>query len=213
MSLWLSRLLLARDPGAYPLHQSLWKAFPACEARPFLFRADPVEGRKVRVLVQSVREPDWRGLGKNVEDLAGPKRWQPALDAGRRFRFFLRANPTVSRKGRSEPRFDGVEGADFRARRGVRVGIGREEDRLVWLVQHGESCGFRMAGDPDRPSVRVSPPFVVQWRKDGRVARHLGVDFEGVLVVQDAEKLRAALPKGLGTAKAMGFGLLSLAEL
>lgn len=39
------------------------------------------------------------------------------------------------------------------------------------------------------------------------------VRFDGVLIVTDAEKLRIAVCNGIGTQKAFGFGLLSIAPL
>lgn len=210
MSLWLSRLRFARAPRQYDLHRALWKAFPKRAARPFLFRADDVEQGALRVLVQSSIEPEWARLG-DVE-ASGPKPYEPKPIAGSHFRFLLRANVTVSRKGRDDPRFADRDGAAFRAARGLRVGVVRDEQRIAWLVRQGERAGFALATRAGGTLVlRLGTPFVARWRREGLAARHDGIDFEGVLVVSDVERMTRAVAEGIGPAKAFGFGMLSLA--
>lgn len=213
MSLWLSRLLFARAPGPYDVHGALWRAFPEQACRPFLFRADDVEGGGLRVLVQSSIEPEWARLGDALREVSGPKPYAPNLVEGSRFRFFLRANVTVSRKGRDEPRFAALEPAAFRAKRGLRVGVVRDEERVAWLVRQGKRTGLALASRSDGTlALNVGTPFVTRWRQGGHSARHDGIDFEGVLVVSDAKRFASnAVAEGIGPAKAFGFGMLSLA--
>ena len=213
MSLWLSRLLFARAPRPYDVHGALWRAFPKHASRPFLFRADGVEGGGLRVLVQSSIEPAWARLDDALREVSGPKPYAPNLIAGSRFRFFLRANVTVSRKRRDDPRFAALDAAGFRAERGVRVGIVRDEERVAWLVRQGERTGFTLASRGDGTvALKVGTPFVTRWRKGGHSARHDGIDFEGALVVGNAERFSSkAVALGIGPAKALGFGMLSLA--
>jgi CRISPR system Cascade subunit CasE len=52
----------------------------------------------------------------------------------------------------------------------------------------------------------------VDWRGNSQRGHHAGVDFEGILVVENAEALAQTVHKGIGPGKAFGFGLLSLAR-
>ena len=214
VSLWLSRLLFARSPRPYDVHRELWRAFPGHTQRPFLFRADGAEGRRLRVLVQSFVVPEWTRLAGALEEASGPNAFAPAMIPGARFRFFLRANPTRSRKDRGEPKVAALEGAAFRAARGVRRPILAETERVEWLKRQGDSAGFALAAREDgTPILRLAPPFSVEWRNGGPPARHDGVDFEGVLRVDDPAAFARALANGIGSAKAFGFGLLSVGAL
>jgi len=209
----LSRLVFADVPPPYELHQRLWRAFDADE-RPFLHRADRAahSARQLVVLVQSTTKADWSRVGDKLES-AENKEVDIRLAEGEVFRFFLRANPTIARKGRNEPKFAGIEGDAFRTARGRRVAIWSEEDRLAWLCRKGETHGFSLLG-PSReaPAVRISNARVTSWTRKGNAARHDGVDFEGLMRVEDPAKLGEAIRGGIGSAKAFGFGLLSLAR-
>jgi CRISPR system Cascade subunit CasE len=187
----------------------LWRAFDA-DARPFLYRADRTrseDGAALKVLVQAEVEARWDVLNLPVASVEQVYR-EVSLRAGERLRFFLRANPTVARKGRKEPVFATLEGDAFRAKRGRRVALVGESDRLLWLGRKAEAAGFGVVG------VRAGNARPWRWlRGDGSASvRHDGVDFEGDLEVHDPEKLGAALRAGIGSAKAFGFGLLSLAR-
>jgi len=109
---------------------------------------------------------------------------------------------------------------------GPRRACRNDEQRLEWLRGKANSGGFAIE------SVGLS---LVEWgntkplqAKGGAVAetheqarkRAFGrgprqrldaVRFDGVLVVTDPEKLLQAVRNGIGTQKAFGFGLLSLA--
>jgi CRISPR system Cascade subunit CasE len=207
--LHFSKVVLARPPkDVYVLHQLLWKAFDSKE-RPFLFRADAIrteDGGRMVVLAQSMVEARWSALDGSVLNAEQVYR-QVRLSAGDDLRFFLRANPTISRKGRNEPKFKDVEGEAFRDARGRRVALLAEDARLQWLHKKAASAGFKVIG------VRTSNARPWRWNRSGIIARHDGVDFEGSLRIEDPAKLRDALLRGIGTAKAFGFGLLSLARL
>ena len=90
----------------YRIHQRLAMAFPDVSRTPrgrqcsVLFRIEG--GPRHHVLVQSTHEPDWDKAFRNALFLlAGSpevKAFQPVFSEGQRFRFLLRANPTVKRK-------------------------------------------------------------------------------------------------------------------
>lgn len=205
---YFSRLKFRRPPrDIHDVHQALWRAFSG-QAREFLFRADTVRedgAARLKVLVQSSTAAAWNNLSEELESSEQVQR-SVHLYPGERLRFFLRANPTMARKGRKEPEFEGVEGDAFLNARGRRVAIFGEERQRAWLARKGEQAGFHIV------EARLSNARPWRWEDSGRVVHHDGVDFEGILEVRDAERLALAMRQGIGTAKAFGFGLLSLAR-
>jgi CRISPR system Cascade subunit CasE len=183
------------DP--YELHRTLLRAFPdADDGGPgrVLYRVEPLRSEpRFIVLVQSDVAPDWLRL--NVPDgyLQGPpatKPFDPTFTSGQRLCFRLRANPTVKREGKRRPL------------------LGEGEQR-TWLDRKGAEAGFRVV------RTEVTPEGASCGRKPAGGATmtltHHAVRFDGVLAVADPERLRQALPAGIGSAKGFGFGLLSLA--
>lgn len=215
--LYLSRLFpdlrhrhVARDLGSpYALHQTLRWAFPGAgqpgaplpDGERLLWRQDvtlnPETGERVpALLVQSVTSPDWGALvARDPGYLGGwevrPLDPQGALTPGRVLHFRLHANVTVRR----------VDGQG----RSARHGLHRPEDQLAWLDRQGEHHGFGVLGADIIRSGRV------RTRKGQGVITLHTVTFEGALQVQDPAQLALALRGGLGHAKSLGCGLLSLA--
>jgi CRISPR system Cascade subunit CasE len=232
-----SRQVVTELAHPYEMHRTLMKAFPAMDdigeaRRKFgvLFRADADDGRHVvRVYVQSSTEPDWTALNRFdsylLEELAGPAfeckdvaNTLKRIREGQILAFRLRANPT-RRVGR-----------DGDPLKGKRVELQREEEQLAWLAAKGRGDrkgvpgGFELLGsriddrDGDHhvvPRVRVRCEGKVTGRKKGAngglTMTHLSVIFEGLLRVTDAEAFVETIRGGIGSAKACGFGLLSLA--
>ncbi|MDQ3814696.1 MAG: type I-E CRISPR-associated protein Cas6/Cse3/CasE [Armatimonadota bacterium] len=206
-----------RDP--YQMHRSLARAFGDDDqftAARVLFRVeeDTKDGLP-RVLVQSLRPPDWAVLEDIERYLAGlprMKEFDPAFAVGQALSFRLRANPTVKRSRKQEGK-----------RQGRREGIYHEEERLAWLARKGEQSGFRVLAVVTRGLGREvakqhddGTPFKipqVQCRLDEqRLAAFSAVQFDGTLVVSDPAALRKALESGIGSGKGFGFGLLSVAR-
>jgi CRISPR system Cascade subunit CasE len=201
---FLSRLLLdprsrqARREAAepYELHRTLMRAFGArADAGRVLFWLDaPRDGGPLVLLVQSEAAPDWAAHAALPGYLAGPpevKPYAPAFAAGQRLRFRLRANPTVKREGK-------------------RLGLLTEEAQLGWLRRKGEAGGFRVLG-----AVPVEEGLLGGRKDDGErrhTLTHLAVRYDGVLAVADPARLLEAVRAGVGSGKAFGFGLLSLAR-
>jgi len=235
--LYLSRLILnLRDRYArqdladvHELHRTILGAFPAAPdsntARQhfgILFRAEPLPDQplQARILVQSAHEPDWSRLRAGYLAPATDDRGNPAvraldgeyerLAAGMKLRFRLRANPT-QRIGKGNT--DQAE-----KWRGKRVELRREKDQLRWIGRKAEQGGFRLLSVATRPGladVRISPQAnVVGNRRADRTTMTFGAAlFEGLLEVQDIERFRHTLSTGIGSGKAYGFGLLSIATL
>jgi len=175
-----------------------------------LYRVDEDRRGAPVVLVQSSSEPDWSRLSEqSPRYLAGaPDRKDiapsyAALRDGMTLAFRLRANPTrkVDRRQDSDPN----------RRNGRRAMLTAEDDQLAWLRRKGVQGGFTLGGRPDVPDVRVSPVEKVEGRGAPHKRTFGAVTFEGTLRIDDADKLRTALVDGIGSGKAYGFGLLSLA--
>lgn len=203
--MFLSRLLLnprsrqvrreAAEP--YELHRTLMRAFgPREVAGRVLFRLDgPRDGVALVLLVQSQTEPDWShhvALTHYLCDQPESKQYQPGFATGQRLRFRLRANPTVKRDGK-------------------RLGLLTEEKQLGWLTRKGEAGGFRVLG------AAANEEGFLGGRKEGGGGRHtlthLAVRYDGVLEVNDPARLLDTVRTGVGSGKAFGFGLLSLARV
>jgi CRISPR system Cascade subunit CasE len=212
------------------LHRTILSAFPQANKEQggaraefgVLFRVDtdPRSGG-IALLVQSQTEPDWLRLSakdfliddfgefdnpavKRVDEKYG------ALGEGARLRFRLRANPTKRLPLLIENRV-GKE-------RGKRVEIFREEEQLDWLRRKGEQHGFRLLAARVNPNVvnaRANPEGkVIGWRERSQPPMKFGSAlFEGELEITDADKFRQTLADGIGSGKAYGFGLLSIAPI
>lgn len=205
----------------YALHQRILSAFPdapeltaARERYGVLYRTEPLDGG-ARILVQSQALPDWSRLpaGYLREPVAAAKQLDPlysAIESGQTLVFRLRANPTrrISNRSQTSPE----------QWRGKRVELRTPQEQLDWLKRKGEASGFallatRVAPDsvvvPDVRTTRTADH--VTGRRAERRLTFASVVFEGRLRVTDAETLRAALAAGIGSGKAFGFGLLSVA--
>jgi CRISPR system Cascade subunit CasE len=237
--MYLSRLLLeARDrrvrrdlADCQAMHRRVMSGFPSAggtgrarESFGVLYR---LEGRSgvggVALLVQSLVEPEWGSLPAGylgeMNDGENPAcksvaAFYDSLEAGTSLRFRLRANPTRRVSPRSESERSGGYGK--------RVEIYDERGRLEWLARKAERHGFSLKSVRayrDVPNVRVAPEGKVTGRRDtgdGGHAHVFGLSFgsvlfDGELTVTDAGFFRQGLRDGIGTGKAYGFGLLSVA--
>lgn len=221
MTLFLSRIALRRDGSAAALarllvpdggaaprsaagHHLLWSLFADSpdRKRDFLWR----EEGPGRFLTLSAREPvDSHDLFR-VE----PKAFEPALRAGDRLRFALRANPVVAvpgARGERGKRADVVMQKLHAIPPGDRA-MAREtiipEAGRAWLARQGERHGFAPDGE-----VGVDGYETVRLPRPGARPVQYGVlDFEGLLVVRDPAAFLAQLAEGFGRARAFGCGLM-----
>ena len=174
---------------------------------------------RITLLVQSRVEPDWSQLprgylletggdppnpaGKRVDD-----RFRSLRD-GSVLAFRLQANPTRKIDTRTGP--DGVR------RNGRRVELWREDDQIAWLRRKGEAGGFRVlcvrvrAGGTGLSMGAHGKITGIRPDPDGRRLTLASVLFEGELVVTDADAFLETLRRGVGSGKAYGLGLLSVA--
>jgi CRISPR system Cascade subunit CasE len=231
--IYLSRLMpnlrsreARRDLGdCMAMHRTIMRAFPdklsdegtARAEAGVLYRVESATNGDLMLLVQSVVPPDWARLPPSwlfpaaqpdLKDITGAL---SRIDSGRVLRFKLVANPTR--------KIDTKTGADGRKNNGKRVELRCEEEWLAWLERRAERSGFRLrAVHAARhvPDVRSGRELKATGRKSGPDGSSFrltfrGVAFEGRLQVVDVALFRAGVRAGVGSGKAYGYGLLSLA--
>jgi CRISPR system Cascade subunit CasE len=209
---YLSRLQL--DPRSkqartdlaspYELHATLCHAFAGPNQTPprFLWRAEV--GKIPIVLVQSAEMPDWEKLARRFPGyFAQPPASKPIplehLQPAQVLRFRLRANPTVTKKDPHNPA----------SKKRKRHGLKTVEEQLEWLARQGARGGFSVLG-----AMVVQSERVRMYKHDGSGPIVLqSVLYEGHLKITDLEVFKRTLATGLGHAKALGFGLLSIAKV
>lgn len=200
------------DP--YQLHSTLCRAYSApdkkCPENAFLWRLEPETDSTgyPRILVQSRAMPDWNAIGIDgwLVEADAPVDLMERLKlddvkVGQRFRFRLRANPSVTRNGK-------------------RQGLLRLEDQEQWLIRKGTLHGFDLPrsasfdlseSSPVRCDVHVSHEQMLSGKQhSGNGIRIFSVLFDGVLTVADPAAFSKALDSGIGHGKALGLGLLSV---
>nr|WP_255682424.1 type I-E CRISPR-associated protein Cas6/Cse3/CasE [Deinococcus sp. 6YEL10] len=198
----------------YALHQTLRWAFPGAghadtplpDGERLLWRQDltldPQTGEPTpTLLVQSVTPPDWGALNARDTNQSGAGYllgWDvrtldltPALTPDRVLHFRLHANVTVRRQDEQG--------------RSARHGLHRPEEQLGWLDRQGSRAGFDVLGADITRAGRT------RTRKGRQLITLHTVTFEGALQVTDAAALERAVREGIGHAKSLGCGLLSLA--
>ncbi|MEM8558824.1 MAG: type I-E CRISPR-associated protein Cas6/Cse3/CasE [Bacteroidota bacterium] len=217
----------------YDLHRTLSKyVFPGPRATDqpegegdydlrhgMLFRIESATRTGVPVLVQSSILPDWERLPAGYSLLIdGPKSFQPRFAEGQQLRFRVVANPVrrVRVEGKKNPRRMPL--VHPHAKEGIESGY------FDWLERQAKRHGFALVRD-----TVVDAPFRIGRKRrlkpiDGTSGKAVestekarlglfGVRFDGVLRVNDPEKVLGAIRTGIGPAKAFGFGLLSLAPV
>lgn len=216
--MYLSRLALnlrnrqvrAELARPYEMHRTLLSAFPdnltPGEER-VLYRMETEPRTDIPLLlVQSQLRPAWERLAEGYlaagDDNPAVKSFEPHVAPGQVLAFRLVANPT-KRLSRSLP-----QGRE----RSRRVGLTRPEEQEVWLARKGGQHGFNLLsvtiGRQDR--VKTTRPATTA-DDPAQLITLLGVRFDGLLQVADPDRLLEAVAAGIGSGKAFGFGLLSLA--
>ena len=189
-------ILWAAQP--YRVHQRLRMACP--DDPRLLFRLDQA-GDEVFILTQTRQAPDWDAAFGEFPVLAETPLcksldWKPQADQMLAFR--LRANPTMRIMHDKQGQ---------RIKKGKRIGLGKEQEQRAWLTRKGEQGGFGVL----RCQVRQLGLIRVARRAPKSRIQLLAVQFDGLLQVRDPQLMAATLASGIGSAKGMGFGLLSVA--
>lgn len=181
------------------------------------------------LLVQSTAEPNWSILPENFLDKESEDNLAvkeigenyATLENGMNLLFRLQANPT-KRIGAKFQHPDEKKRLAFNEKfrdekKRRRVAIYNDAERILWLERKGEDAGFRLA----RVAVKEIENAVavsqgkISFGKKGTAGEIVfgSVIFDGILEITDTEKFQKALQKGIGTGKAYGFGLLSVAKV
>ena len=207
----LAPLLLGKigrgGPSRQPGHHLVWSLFAdgADRKRDFLWR----ETDAGEFLILSARQPEDR---HGLFEIDEPKPFAPALEAGDRLGFSLRANPVVRRRHPSHRRsvkHDVVMDAlrsHARGERAVqRFEIIREQG-FAWLDRQGTKAGFKI-GSAD-VAVDGYDQHRISRTKSSPAMLYSTLDYEGTLTVSDPVTLLPAIAHGFGAAKAYGCGLM-----
>ncbi|MBA3946030.1 MAG: type I-E CRISPR-associated protein Cas6/Cse3/CasE [Herpetosiphonaceae bacterium] len=235
--LYLSRLILnLRHRGVqfdltncHGLHGRIMGAFPTAPAPAsarehfgVLYRLELLPAAwQARLLVQSEQPPDWSNLPSGYLGPAPDGRGNPAVrsieaeidrvQAQMQLRFRLRANPTKRISDRNA-----TQAPEWQ---GKRIELRKEVDQLAWLERKASTGGFQLLrvqiGDDRMVDVQFGNGPKQHGRRSGGGQRlSFGTaSFEGHLEVTDPLRFNATLRHGIGSGKAYGFGLLSVASI
>ena len=92
---------------------------------------------------------------------------------------------------------------------GRRLPLSKREELAEWIKRKGEQGGFNV----DEATLRTFSRGREYFEKKGQSGVHSAVEFEGVLTVTDPSKFHGIFARGIGSAKAFGFGLLVIAPI
>ncbi len=190
------------DP--YDMHRTLCNTAKAGtnDLHPFLWRqevSNPYESPIL--LVQSSVELDWNGLPKDYLAALATKSWEPeALLVGTHIRFRLVANPTVNK---APP--DHVGPARGKRKR---YGLWNQADQLAWIERQCKRLGLS-----DTAAVLTNSKAIRTRRKPGHQITVCTALFDGQGVIADLNALTHGIRFGVGHARMLGLGLMSIAPV
>jgi CRISPR system Cascade subunit CasE len=194
-----------RDLGSvYEMHRTIMNAFRDSPrivgelVRGVLWRVDHDRHADWPVLlVQSAAEPKWHQIsdlspnyfsaGSELDEAVRVKPLPPFMfRIGQTLAFRLRGNPTIKRNGK-------------------RLGLSGTNAYHDWLARKAQLHGFVVSHE------LVIPESEVRAVRAGTQMCFMSCLFSGTLVVSDPQRFSEALLVGIGSGKAFGFGLLSVA--
>jgi CRISPR system Cascade subunit CasE len=187
----------------YELHRTLTAQFPGKKRKDIglLYRIelpDQYRFQPITLLIQTQIEPDWRNIYDRDMLIKPPqvKVFTTNFSKSEKFYFRLLGNPTARRK---QP--DGSR---------KRVGLYDREDQQDWILRKAQYGGFKII------SLQLADLGLIESSKKKNNQtfhiKHLAVKYEGLLQIIDTDKFTKSFVTGIGSAKAFGFGLLSLAK-
>lgn len=187
---------------SYDWHQAIWKAFPGRDGEPrdFLTRLDRhrIGFRLLIVSGTQPMRPEWCPAdGESWKTKPIPETYFTR----QRYAFQLCANPT--RKIVKE-RPDGTP-----TKNGKRAPLAKREELVAWMERKALQGGFTV----DTETLRTVPRGREYFDRRGEGGLHSAVDFQGTLSVSDPVKFHETFTRGIGSAKAFGFGLIVIAPL
>ncbi len=204
--MFLSKIRLERggagiwENSTYSVHQLIWTWFSRGpdDKRKFLYRVDEQQGG-VQILALS-DEPPVRLNGWHAETRV----YMPTLRVGDQLAFSLRANATVMRGGRRHDVVMDLKHRLHSSQENVPSSADLIQQALSeWLGARSGPGGFQLVEGSIRADGYQRIHF---FRKGGEIDFHQ-VDTQGVLRVEDPNKLLPLLYQGIGRAKGFGCGL------
>lgn len=178
----------------YQMHRTLARAFPD-EPR-LLFRIDNDTDGSPRLWLLTESDFSARNRLGDYVDMAHrldlPNEWS----RGDTYEFRLWASPVIQRHIHNS--------------RGKRCNIVGASAQIDWLHRQGERGGFAVMDAGVRRSFSIGGDSRQATHEAKSSIPHVGVEFEGLLRVNDPTTFAGALRAGIGRAKAFGFGLLLL---
>lgn len=207
------------------MHAAVLSSFPESDSVAngrVLWRLD-ASGNKRLLIIASPERPDLTHL---VEQAGWPsleRGWETRdytrlldrLGDGQQWAFRMTANPTYSRS------------PEQGEKRGRVVAHRTVEHQLAWLERQATRHGFALvseeierisneSGEPIKgvvQTVRVSKSEVLRFARGPQTVSIRSATFDGLLEVNDVVAFRAALTNGIGSARAYGCGLLTIAPI
>jgi CRISPR system Cascade subunit CasE len=201
-------------------------AMPARSRYDLLYRVEERPGSSIRAYVQSNSEPDWLRLPNSyllpVTDNPATKcvdEQYGRLNGGTVLAFRLMASPT--RKVGTTLKSERLSGQRLNGRR---IFMKDEAGQVEWLQRKGVQFGFELlpsAAGRDGFDVLVTPmgrlfgcrpTAIASGESDGdELLVFARVLYEGRLRITDRDRFLQGLSHGIGSGKAYGLGLLSVA--
>lgn len=183
------------------MHRNLMKAFDFSDRKGDTPRADialqyrvlTVNGQP-SIFVLSEAKPNWdkvHGIHL-VNDVLCIDRLKDVFKTNARFRFQVLASPTkkVKREGKLS----------------ARVFLRTREERENWLRNKAKRAGFSII------SIEEGKQVFLCGRKQQSKICYTGVNFQGILSIDDEEAFWNAYKNGIGPGKAYGLGMLMIAR-
>lgn len=173
----------------------------------FLFRIDPQSLGRAVILVQSAIEPNWDYAFHNACGLLASapqiREYNPEFKSGQPAFFRLMANPT-RRLSRNSIGLNGEPVTENWV--GKRVPVANEQ-LAQWLIRRIEPWA-----QIEEDKLVIQPGYIsVSKNEQGFKEQFRSARYDGTLKITDPKQCFAALQSGIGSAKAFGFGLLSIA--
>jgi CRISPR system Cascade subunit CasE len=182
----------------------------------FLFRIDPLASGRVAILVQSAgkEQPNWAYAFQNADYLLAAlpqvKQFDPVSYQEGAYRFRLVANPTMkfdTLTKKERLKYTKEEFKAIKGRNGKRLPVPSCQ-LSDWLSHKGEKSGFSISQD----SLDINVGFIYFQKREEDHRRLRSVCYNGILKVTDRQAFMKTIESGIGSGKAFGFGLLSVAR-
>ena len=207
----------------YKIHQELLKSLNSQQQR-YLYRVEQYKaGYGAEILMQSITEPQTTASAK----ILATRDYTFTLTENQQLRFLLVANPVKTirdENGRKHLDKDGNIRLNKKTGKQVikpcRVPLLDELEQMHWLknkeikIGEAENDKIKLHDVVYINELIVNPSIPLYFhKKETGGGKIVPVTFEGVLTVQKPNELQKIIKQGIGSAKAFGCGLLSIAKI